>query len=439
MPNIFAFAMIFLWPFIAIILYRKYDLITATFWVIVGGYMFLPVKTAIDLPMIPAIGKNEISAIAALIGCYFIKHEKIYFLGKEKFQKFFILILLIIPIINVFFNLEPMFNGARWMPGLRIYDAISQVLGQYLNLLPFIIAISIVKNIDDLAQIIRLLVIAGLVYSVPILFEIRFSPQLHSTIYGFFPHDFKQQIRFGGFRAVVFMGHGLLVAIFCFVCVTAAAIQLKIGPPRDKMINMLIFCYLFLVLLACKSVGSLILAVMTTISILFLLIPFQKTVIKVVVIIFLLYPTLSILNLIPYKGIVDFIGTYSLEKADSLDFRFDNETEMLEHAYEKFLIGWGGWARNRLDGSVNDGYWLIIYGQYGAIYFYTLFSLFIYPVFRNIKNGITTINKTIFIGFSLILTGVLFDQIPNASLSYSWLWFLAGCLGSCSLLRKSNR
>lgn len=57
----------------------------------------------------------------------------------------------------------------------------------------------------------RFLVIAGLIYTVPMLYEIRMSPQLHTIFYGYFPHSFGQQARGGGFRPVVFMGHGLLV------------------------------------------------------------------------------------------------------------------------------------------------------------------------------------------------------------------------------------
>ena len=64
MPNLFAYGMIILWPIIAILMYKRFDTLTATFWTIVGGYMFLPVRTAFDLPLIPAIGKDEISAIA---------------------------------------------------------------------------------------------------------------------------------------------------------------------------------------------------------------------------------------------------------------------------------------------------------------------------------------------------------------------------------------
>ena len=44
----------------------------------------------------------------------------------------------------------------------------------------------------DSEEILRVLIIAGLVYSVPMLFEIRLSPQLHNWIYGYYPSQFVQ-------------------------------------------------------------------------------------------------------------------------------------------------------------------------------------------------------------------------------------------------------
>ena len=439
MPNLFAYGMIILWPIIAILMYKRFDTLTATFWTIVGGYMFLPVRTAFDLPLIPAIGKDEISAIAAFIGCRLIKNEKVAFFGTDNFQKFIISLMLFIPFANVLFNSDPVFNGYEWIQGLTIYDAVSQVIKQYLELLPFVIALGVVKKNADLEKIAHLLVFAGLIYSVLVLFEIYFSPQLHTWIYGFFPHSFTQQIRFGGFRAVVFMGHGLLVATFLFVCVSAAAIQIRTGRRKDKGRNIIIFSYLLLVLLLSKTVSAFLLATIVTGSILLMNISFQKIIVRLLIFTFLLYPTLSILNLIPYDGIIDFISNFSVDRAGSLNFRFNNEIPMLSHAFEKFLIGWGSWGRSLLPNSVPDGYWLIVYGTYGAIYFYALFGLFIRGAFKTITKNTNRNEKTVYFGLSLILAGILFDQIPNSSLGSSWLWFLSGCLSAFSFSNRETK
>jgi hypothetical protein len=430
-PNLLAYGMIFLWPLIAIILYKRLNTVTATFWTIVGGYMFLPVSTAIDLPAVPAIGKDEISAIAAFIGCRFIKNEKIALFGRSSVQKSLIFLLLIIPFINVFFNTAPTFDGLYWIKGLTAYDALSQVVAQYLNLLPFIIAMNIVKSSEDLEKIVRLLVIAGLIYSIPILVELRLSPQLHIWTYGFFPHDFRQQVRAGGFRAAVFMGHGLLVAIFCFVCVCAAAIQLKIGKQHEKVRNVYIFLYLVTILILQKSVGAIGMGLVIAGSILFLYRSQQALIVKVIIAIFFIYPTLSILNLVPYDAIVSSISDISPERANSTNYRFTNEIELVQRASQKLFIGWGGWSRGTFYNSTTDGFWIIILGLYGVIYFYAFFGLFIMSALNTTSKTSTKKNEQIvYLGLSLILAGVLFDQIQNASLGSSWLWFLSGLLAS---------
>ena len=439
MPNLFAYGMIILWPIIAILMYKRFDTVTATFWTIVGGYMFLPAKTAIDLPLIPAIGKDEISAIAAFIGCKFIKNEKVSLFGVGNVQKFVFGLILFIPFMNVVFNTEPMFNGRLWIQGLTLYDAVSQVLAQYLSLLPFLIGMTIIKSRTDQEKFIHLLVNAGLVYSILILFEIRNSPQLHTWVYGFFPHDFSQTFRSDGFRAVVFMGHGLLVATFLFVCVGAAAIQVKIGREKNKVQNIIIFCYLLLVLILSKTLGALILGIIVCVSILLTGITFQKIIVRVFVLTFLLYPTLSILKLVPYDMIIDFISGFSVERAGSLSFRFTNEIAILEHAFIKLMVGWGSWGRNLLYASIPDGYWLIIYGTYGAIYFYALFGLFISGTFITISKNTEKNDKTIYFGLSLILAGVLFDQIPNSSLGASWLWLFSGLLAKSIFLMNRSK
>ena len=58
---------------------------------IVGGYMFLPAATVIDPPLLPALGKDQVAGISALIGCLFVKRIHLYYFGRTSLQKFLIL------------------------------------------------------------------------------------------------------------------------------------------------------------------------------------------------------------------------------------------------------------------------------------------------------------------------------------------------------------
>ncbi len=56
--------------------------------------------------------------------------------------------------------------------------------------------------------------IGGVAYLPFVWYEIRMSPQLHTMLYGFFQHTFGQHLRYGGFRPIVFMQHGLMVGLW---------------------------------------------------------------------------------------------------------------------------------------------------------------------------------------------------------------------------------
>ena len=117
-------------------------------------------------------------------------------------------------------------NQERYLfiQGLSLYDGLSQSGIEFLNFFPFLLGVAYFNTYDKQILLLRLVAIAAVLYSIPVLYEIRMSPQLHSTIYGYFPHSFLQQYRDGGFRAVVFLGHGLVVATFLaagFACLFA--------------------------------------------------------------------------------------------------------------------------------------------------------------------------------------------------------------------------
>jgi hypothetical protein len=438
MPNVFAYAMIFLWPLIAILLYRRFNTVTATFWTIVGGYMFLPAKTVLDLPLIPAVGKDQVAALSALMGCIFIHRVKFYWFGRTSIQKILLTIVIVIPFLNVFFNMDPMFNGMRWMPGLTFYDAVSQVLAQYIALIPFLVGLAIVRSNDDIIKLLDLLVIAGLLYAPLVLFEIRISPQLHSWLYGFFPHSFAQQIRFDGFRAAVFMEHGLLVSSFYSVCCSAAFMKFKTAAESLKLQSFFIFIFFVIILVLNKSVGPFILTAITIAVISTNSLRIYKRVIMLMAAFFFLYPLLSIAGLFPYEVIIESLTPLSLDRAQSLEFRFLHENVLIQHANEKFYIGWGGWARNRLFDSVTDGYWILIFGMYGLFFFLALFGLFIEPLLTHTSKSRNVFNNKTVWGLGVILIFILINQLPNSSLTHSWIWLLSGMLAGKFSINKGK-
>jgi len=269
------------------------------------------------------------------------------------------------------------------------------------------------------------------------LFEIRMSPQLHTWFYGYFPHSFVQQMRQGGFRPVVFMGHGLLVSFFAFIVLIAAValwnnrIKIRQLPPAS------LSYYLFVVLVLCKSMASLLYGLFA-----FLLLKgtkpkTQHRMATLLVCLAMAYPIMSITNIFPHQTISNMATSFDKERAQSLNFRFDNEKILLAHGRERFFFGWGGWGRNRVyndvtgkDESVTDGQWVLTFGTSGILGFIAQFGLIAVTVFRAGKASKLQISKpeqTILAAHALLVAIIMIDQLPNASLA-PWLWLLIGIL-----------
>ncbi|AGS39789.1 hypothetical protein [Cycloclasticus zancles] len=437
MGNGFAYGVLAIWPLIAIYLYRVKSIQIATLWTILGGFMFLAVKTEVDLPMIPPLGKHTVPVVSALLGVWFVKNKRIsFFKGLGKI-KYLVILFVSVPFITAGLNGEAIVIGGRFFRGLSYYDGLSAVINQCLLVIPFFIGRAFFRTYDDQLIMFKVLLVAGLLYSLPMLYEVRMSPQLHRLAYDYFPHSFLQQKRFGGFRPVVFMGHGLLVSFFAFVVLTSAVTLWK-NRVRVQNLSPAILSYFFVVvLILCKSVASIFYGLFAFIAIKRTSFRTQYRVAIFLVILAMLYPTMSILKAFPHQALIDVATSIDSGRAESLQFRFDNETTLLEHGREKFFFGWGGWGRNRLhdentgkDISVTDGRWIITFGQFGIMGFIAEFGLLAVTVFRAYEASKLLKHeseKILHASHALLVAIIMIDQLPNASLA-PWLWLVVGIL-----------
>ena len=163
------------------------------------------------------------------------------------------LLFVISPVLTVLTNPDPIYFTLTAIPGLRIHDSIAAVATQAIAILPFFLARRFLATEAAQREILVALVVAGLVYSVPMLIEVRLSPQINTWVYGFFQHDFIQMMRYGGFRPIVFLPHGLWAAFFALMALVAAVGLWRFGPPQRRASYMAAAGYLGVVLLLCKS------------------------------------------------------------------------------------------------------------------------------------------------------------------------------------------
>jgi len=435
--NIFAFLVLVLWPVIAIWLFKNKSIQAATLWTIIGGYMFLPVRTVIDFPFVPPFGKDSMPTIAALLALWLIKGKKVSLTANYGWVKWLFYLFLLSPLITVFQNGGAVHLAGKVLPGLGLHDAIAATINNLLFIIPLFLGKQFFRTYESQLLMFKVIVIAGLGYSLLMLYEIRMSPQLHTSLYGYFPHSFAQQKRFGGFRPVVFMGHGLWVAFFSLTILVAALALRKNAERAWRFSANQVSYYFFVVLVLCKSMGAVLYGIFAFSLIRYTSNRIQMKMAVTVVILALAYPTLSFFSLVPYQGITDLARMVDDDRADSLAFRFENEEILLKHGAERFFFGWGGWARNRVqdaetgeDLAITDGRWIITFGQYGWFGFIAEFGLLSMSVFRAnkaLKLLKEKNSRNLLTAHALLVCLIMLDQLPNATLA-PWMWLLSGVL-----------
>lgn len=442
MPNLFAYAMLFIWPLIMIVLFKRMTPDRALIWSFLGAFMFLPSGVRIDLPLVPVLDKFSIPSLAALVLCLTMLEQKIRILPASKVASIFMIGFMLSPFAAALSNREPVIYGVVFMPGQSMQDAISAAMGYAITLIPFILAFNLLSTRQARRNFLIAYMTAGLIYSIPMLLEIRLAPQFSYWVYGYFVELFGQQLRFGGYRPVVFMGHGLTVAFFLMITALSTAILWRVSQSSTRTLYSYAAVYLLIVLVLCKTVGPLIFAALFLPVILFTGQRIKSWAIMVCALFVLTYPVLRSADIIPTEELVGYAAMIQDERARSLDFRFNNEEMLLDHAARKPMFGWGFWDRNRLfdpesgrELVITDGYWIIVIGILGWTGYICIFGLLTLPLIKLWwqRNSVAiTGDIHLIYGTALLLSINLLELIPNSTIN-TMTWLLAGLLLAASL------
>ena len=438
MQQVLVYIMLFSWPLVASWLFSNLRLERAVIWSILLPFLILPVGSGVDLPVIPVLDKTTIPNLMLLFLAWQHAGDRFRILPVSPVARTLFLVMLFVPFVTSALNSDPMIFPQNYIPGLTLKDAVGSLILSFSIIIPFIVGRACLGTAQAHRDLLQILVLAGLAYSIPMLIEIRLSPQLHTWIYGYFPHEggFIQAIRQGGFRPVVFLGHGLLVATFAmFVTIAAAALW------RDKLAAggryLIKTVYMFVVLVLCKTLGALLFAVMALPLVLLTSTRMQVRVAAVMVLLAVAYPALRGAELVPVDDMLEAAASIEEERARSLEYRFTNEENLLEKAAQRPLFGWGSWGRNHildpetgLPTSVTDGYWIIVIGVNGWIGYLATFGLLAWPVLAiamRVRREGPEILTPATAAVCLLLGINVVDLIPNAAI-VPLTWLIVGSL-----------
>lgn len=459
------FVLYFLWPLVTIILFQRFNLQAAIICAIVGGYLLVPTRVGHNLPLLPSLNKDTVPAfLAALMAIIMLKQQQMAsykpnlklpfntikmpvlpgWLPKSLIGRGLLLMIIVGAVGTVVTNGDGQVAGGQRLRALQPYDAFNIILTILAAIVPFFLARKFLGSAQAHLVLLTLLVIAGLAYSLLVLYEVRMSPRLNLQIYGFRPKSWVQSLRGGGFRPTVFLENGLYVTMFigCMSLAAFGAMRASTGARRIQFL--LAGLWLLAVLTVSNSLGALLITVVC-LPVLFLLgsrgqLLFAGAIAGAV----LTYPMLRSADLVPTQGILSIIERVDPNRVGSLRFRFENEDILLDRAKQRPIFGWGGWNRSRVfdergrDISVTDGRWIIVMGQNGWVGYIGQYGLLTLPIIllairqRRFEPSMATA------GLCVVTAANLVDSLPNGGIN-TVTWLMAGALmGRLELPARSS-
>ena len=439
MANSVATLALFSWPIVVLVLFQKFDRPLAVMLGLLGGFLLLPVEGGIDFPLLPSFEKYSIPPLAALAFVYMMQPKSSDaaslpgLLPAGRLPKLLIAGVIVGSFLTVLTNQDPLSYGPRYIRGLRLYDAFSFVMQTSIILLPLLLARKFLGHPDQQRRFLIVMCIAGLGYSLLALYEVRMSPQLNRMVYGFFPHSWLQHIRGGGYRPLVFLSHGLVLAGFFMGTILAATALMRMHTGNERSKYLLAGLWLFMTLVLSNSLGALILSVLFTPVVFFLGTRGQIFIAAIVAVLVISYPISRGAGIVPIDWIQTTATDFNASRGASLGTRLFNEERLLDHASKRPLFGWGGWGRNRVyedngaDTTITDGYWAIAITGGGWLRYLCEFMLLGLPVvllfLRRRRYEVGPEGAAL----ALITAVWMIELIPNASLTMV-LWMAAGSL-----------
>ncbi|MEM9435397.1 MAG: hypothetical protein AAGA15_00030 [Pseudomonadota bacterium] len=421
-------------------IFNRFTVRVAIVVTIVGGYLLLPTRAEIDLPMLPAFNKHSVPVFMVIALLLMRKTPPSGTMRGPIPLNWLPLALVAILFAGIFgtvmTNGDALNIGTRRLQGLVLYDAFSTGLTTLVLLLPLVVGRKYFARAQDHKLLLQLLVLAGLLYSLPALYEVRMSPQLNRMFYGYFSHHWLQHIRGNGFRPLVFLEHGLWLAVFLSGATMAAAgLWRQEKDAKWKTRYLIATIWLYGTLFMSKSLGAFMVTSVLLPLILITHVRLQMMVAAAIAALVLTYPVLRSADVVPVYDFVDFVeSNISEDRASSLRFRLEQEDALLEKARERYAFGWGGYGRPRVydpntgqDLSTVDGAWIIFLGAGGLANYFTKFGLLsLVVILLWVRAGSFRIGQTT-AALMVIMAGNLVDLIPNGGQTVV-TWLIAGAL-----------
>ncbi|MGN6370722.1 MAG: hypothetical protein ACTHN5_20910 [Phycisphaerae bacterium] len=311
--------------------------------------------------------------------------------------------------------------------GLGFADAATSLVNSTLMYgVPYFLGRIYITDVAGLLELAHTLLLGGLLYVPLCLYEVRMSPILHYWIYGFFQHQWAQMVRDGGYRPIVFMQHGLAVAMWMSVATVVAFILWRLTSVRRVLGVPLMYWALALagVELVCKSAGAIALTVAGCISVEICRRVSLRPILMILIGVAPFYVFARSSGILSANSVVTVLQVvFSPERISSVSDRLRQEDILLRHAIQSPILGWGPWGDflfnpqgTTLVGHT-DSMWMITLGKFGFLGLGAAMLTYLLPTTRIAlrtpkKNALMPTEKLLQ-AFSLIPVMVMIDNLFN--------------------------
>ena len=439
--NLFAIFVLGAYPFFVAALFAAYRPPVATGLSFLIAEMVLPPIYNLPLPFPTWLGKDSIPALSCLLAAPLFARSSLRrsapFRGIERF----FLLAMAANLCTILTNQDPLHYGRAIVPGETPRDFFSDSMRFVVDCwAPFFLGRVMFKTSRDLRTLARMLVLGAAIYCLPILLELRLSPLFNLWLYGYGTFkEFGMAIRWGGYRPQVLMGNGIALSMFMFVCTLMAGALARAKVRLGRVPIKSLCAFLLIILVACKSTGSILYGVL---FFPFVLVAKPKrilTVAGVLAAVVLIYPSLRFAGLLPVEKIGSLFSSLSADRADSLSYRFAMEQRMLDLARSRPWFGMGTYGRNFVYDPVSGRPDTVIDGEVigtlstrGGIGFVMFFGPYIFSVLRASRRARRIhlkADRVLVAALTLACALILFDLILNATFPAIFIMMLGALSG----------
>jgi hypothetical protein len=350
---------------------------------VVGAWLLLPPYN-LEIGGLPDYSKNTAASLGMMVGTLLFAPDRLLNFRARWFD----LPMLLLCLCGIATSLQN---------GLGIYDGLADALSHTFTWgLPYLLGRLYFGDAEGLRYFVVAMVIGGLCYVPPCLWEARMSPQLLGQFYGI---TSWQGIRMGGYRPHVFFMTGLECGMWMTAASLAAWWMWRCGALKrigQVPFGPVLLPILLVTTVFCRSTGALALLV-GGVAVLWLSARLKTRVLMVALLMLpLVYVSVRVRNTWSGQQVVDLAtALFGPERAESLEYRFKCENLIAAHALQQPIFGWGGWMRNMAyfpdpEGQIVvdpegrkivpvDGLWMVILGIKGFVGLTLFFTAMIMP------------------------------------------------------------